>query len=212
MDNETLTREQRLEIEEKAIGALIDRGAKFSVPLKLEPKDPPRYIKIWNRLFKRKPIVWRDKRIPKGWDVSLEDLPDADLGRIKKVYVRHFHIKPLYLGTIDRLRQLFIQIQYDEAAIDEDPVKASKELFKYAGVMAEIAAVATLNCCDVANPLSKEVVELKQFYLSHLHVKRLRRICLVIDQMMNSGDFASSIRLIKKIGTTQPNPGADLVE
>lgn len=46
-----LTREERLEIEEKAIQALIDMGVKFNVPLKINPVNQPKRIAWWNRHF-----------------------------------------------------------------------------------------------------------------------------------------------------------------
>ena len=46
-----LTREERLEIEEKAIQALVNMGVKFNVPLKINPVKPPRFIRWWNRYF-----------------------------------------------------------------------------------------------------------------------------------------------------------------
>ena len=56
------------------------------------------------------------------------------------------------------------------------------------------------------------VLALKQFFIEHLSVKRLEKLSLVISQMMNAGGFTSSIRSIKEIGTTKPNPRANLVE
>lgn len=212
--NKDLTREEKLEIEEKAIQALLDMGVKFSVPLKINPVNPPKRIMWWNRHFPNHVKVWRDRRLPKGWDVSVSEVPDATLGKLVKVYMRNFHIKPLYLGTIDALRRLYIQIEYDEQAIQDQPIQESKKLFKYISVMAEIAAVAVLNNPAVASPLSKEVKELKAFFMEHLTVARLQRISAVISQMMNSGGFTSSIRSIREIGTTKPKNEnrADLIE
>ena len=50
-DNIELTREQRLEIEQKAIDALISMGVKFRVQLDLKPKRPPFRILWWNKHF-----------------------------------------------------------------------------------------------------------------------------------------------------------------
>lgn len=216
--NKELTREERLEIEEKAIQALIDMGVKFSVPLKINPTTPPEYVVWWNKCFPSHVRVWRDRRLPKSWDVSLAEVPDANLGKLVKVYMRNFHIKPLYLGTIDALRRLYIQIEYDEQAIQDQPIHESKKLFKYTSVMAEIAAVAILNNPLVASPLSNEVKELKAFFMEHLTVARLQRLTAIINQMMNPGGFTSSIRSIMGIGTsTKPKSKdetdrADLVE
>lgn len=217
--NKDLTREERLEIEEKAIQALIDMGVKFSVPLKINPVNPPKRIVWWNKHFPNHVKIWRDRRLPKNWDVSLSEVPDANLGKLVKVYMRNFHIKPLYLGTIDILRRFYIQIEYDEQAIQDQPIQESKKLFKYIPVMAEIAAIAVVNNFPYTNPLanSKEVKELKQFFIDNLTVARLQRLVTIINQMMNPGGFTSSIRLIKEIGTTKPknkeeNNRADLIE
>ena len=209
---EELTREQQLELEEKAINALIEMGVKFSVPLKINPVNPPKRILWWNKHFPNHVKVWRDKRIPKDWNVSVESLPDPELGRMKDVYVRNFVIKPLYLGTIDCLRKLYLQIEFDEELIQDQPIQETKKLFKYIPLVAKIAAVAVINNPTVADTDSKEVKALSKFFVEHLNVTRLKRLADVISQMMNAGGFTSSIRSIREIGTTKPKDRADLVE
>lgn len=209
---EELTREQQLELEEKAINALIEMGVKFSVPLKINPVNPPKRILWWNKHFPNHVKVWRDKRIPKDWNVSVESLPDPELGRMKDVYVRNFVIKPLYLGTIDCLRKLYLQIEFDEELIQDQPIQETKKLFKYIPLVAKIAAVAVLNNPTVADTDSKEVKALSKFFVEHLNVSRLKRLAGVISQMMNAGGFTSSIRSIREIGTTKPKDRANLVE
>lgn len=209
---EELTREQQLELEEKAINALIEMGVKFSVPLKINPVNPPKRILWWNKHFPNHVKVWRDKRIPKYWNVSVESLPDPELGRMKDVYVRNFVIKPLYLGTIDCLRKLYLQIEFDEELIQDQPIQETKKLFKYIPLVAKIAAVAVLNNPTVADTDSKEVKALSKFFVEHLNVSRLKRLADVISQMMNAGGFTSSIRSIREIGTTKPKDRANLVE
>lgn len=209
---EDLTREQQLELEEKAINALIEMGVKFSVPLKINPVNPPKRILWWNKHFPNHVKVWMDKRIPKDWNVSVESLPDPELGRMKDVYVRNFVIKPLYLGTIDCLRKLYLQIEFDEELIQDQPIQETKKLFKYIPLVAKIAAVAVLNNPTVADTDSKEVKALSKFFVEHLNVSRLKRLADVISQMMNAGGFTSSIRSIREIGTTKPKDRANLVE
>lgn len=209
---EDLTREQRLELEDKAINALIEMGVKFSVPLKINPVNPPKRILWWNRHFPNHIKVWRDKRIPKGWNVSVESMPDPELGKMKDVYVRNFVIKPLYLGTIDTLRKLYLQIEYDEEKIQDQPIQESKKLFKYIPLVAKIAAVAVLNNPTVTDQDNKEVKDLAKFFVEHLNVTRLKKLADVISQMMNPGGFTSSIRSIREIGTTKPIDRANLVE
>lgn len=209
---EDLTREQRLELEDKAINALIEMGVKFSVPLKINPVNPPKRILWWNRHFPNHIKVWRDKRIPNGWNVSVESMPDPELGKMKDVYVRNFVIKPLYLGTIDTLRKLYIQIEYDEEKIQDQPIQESKKLFKYIPLVAKIAAVAVLNNPTVTDQDNKDVKDLAKFFVEHLNVTRLKKLADVISQMMNPGGFTSSIRSIREIGTTKPSDRANLVE
>lgn len=209
---EELTREQQLELEEKAINALIEMGVKFSVPLKINPVNPPKRILWWNKHFPNHVKVWRDKRIPEDWNVSVESLPDPELGKMKDVYVRNFVIKPLYLGTIDCLRKLYLQIEFDEELIQDQPIQETKKLFKYIPLVAKIAAVAVLNNPTVADTDSKEVKALSKFFVEHLNVSRLKRLADVISQMMNAGGFTSSIRSIREIGTTKPKDRANLVE
>lgn len=203
-DNKELTREQQLDIEEKAIEALIQMGVKFSVPLKIHPVKPPKLVSWWNRHFPNHPKHWRDKRLPKDWDVTTTEIPDANAVAMKEVYVRNIVIKPLYLGTIDYLRKLYIEIEYNEEEIQENPLLESKKLFKYVPLMAEIAAVAVVNSSSITDPRSKEVKELKAFFMEHLTVARLKKLSDVISQMMNPGGFTSSIRSIMGIGTTKP--------
>ena len=211
-EQEELTREQRLEIEEKALQALLNMGCKFSVPLKIYPVKPSKWFNLRKRIFPKCNKVWHDKRIPKYWDVSIVEVPDVESERMKEVYMRHFSIKPLYLGTIDRLRQMYIGIEYDEKTIQEQPIQESKRLFKYTKQMAEIAAVAVINNPCVADKGDKSVKKLTKFFMEHLTVARLQKLTAIISQMMNPAGFISSIRLIREVGTTKPNPEAQRIE
>lgn len=205
-----LTREERLDIEEQAIQALLQFGVKFSVPLKIEPKNTPKRIIWWNRIFPSRAKVWRDKRLPKGWSIELKEVADLNVGETKEMYMRNFHIKPLYLGTIDAIRRLYLEIEYNEEAVQDKPMAESRELLKYIPVMAEIAAVAVINSGVITNPLDKQTKELKKFFIEHLTVMRLQKLVQIITQMTNQAGFTSSIRLIREVGTTKPK--ADRVE
>lgn len=211
-EQKELTREQRLEIEESALQALLNMGCKFSVPLKIYPVKPSKWFNLRKRLFPKCTKVWHDKRIPKGWDVSIKEIPDVETERMKEVYMRQFNVKPLYLGTIDRLRQMYIGIEYDEKTIQEQPIQESKRLFKYIKQMADIAAVAVINDPTVADKDSKAVKELSKFLIEHLTVARLQKLTAIISQMMNPAGFTNSIRLIREVGTTKPNSKAQRIE
>lgn len=207
-----LTREQQLEIEEQAIQALIQMGVKFSVPLKINPVKPPKWVRWWNKHFPNHVKVWHDRRIPKDWNVSVMELPDTDKGKMVEVYMRQFHVKPLYLGTIDYLRKLYLQIELNEEKIQEQPTQEAKKYFKYISLMAEIAAVAVINNGSITNPVSKQTKILRDFFIEHLTVPRLKQLADVISQMMNAGGFTSSIISIREVGTTKPKSRADMIE
>ena len=211
-DIKDLTREERLEMEEKAIQALIQYGVKFSVPLKIKPKKAPKRIQLWNKHFPKYPKYWRDKRIPADWDVEISDVLDLSSDTSTEVYMRHFHIKPLYLGTIDYIRMLSIEMEYNEENIQEMPLQESSKMMKYTPLMAKIVAVATLNCCSITDPLHKDVKTLAKFYREHLTAGRLFSLCQVINQMSNRAGFINSIRLILQVDTTTTKPKADRIE
>lgn len=199
-------------MEQRAIETLLHMGAKLNVPLKIGPRKMPRFYRWWNRHFPNRAKIWRDKRIPKGWDVTIESQMDQTTQKLESVYVRHFHIKPLYLGTIDALRRLYLTIAYNEEAFDKAPWRESQQYFRYIDTVCEIAAIAVLNSCEVTNTAGKEVRSLKIFFKEHLTVARLRRLAEVISQMMNPVGFTASIRLIREIGTTQPKPQEQRIE
>lgn len=212
INEKELSREERLEMEEKAIQALLQYGVKFSVPLKIKPIKTPKRIMLWNRLFPKYPKTWVDKRIPDEWDVSISDIMDMNSAQTNEVYMRHFHIKPLYLGTIDYIRMLSIEMEYNEENIQENPIQESSKLMKYVPLMAKMVAVATLNCCSLSDPLNKEVKQLSKFYAEHLTVARLFTLCQAINQMSNRAGFTNSIRLILQVDTATTKPKADRIE
>ena len=124
-------------------------------------------------------------------------------------------MKPLYLGTIDYLRKLYIQIEFDEGKIQEVGQEETGRLFKYIDTMAKIVAVAVVNKPEATDPLGcKEVKELVPFFRNHLTVPRLKKLCGVIRTMMDDAGFTNSIRLLSGLGLTKPksDPRADLVE
>lgn len=211
MKEKELSREEKLQLEEQAINALITMGAKFSVPLKLKPKEAPWWIRKWNKLFPDNPKIYRDRRLPKDWDVTLEEVPDATKQAMVKTYMRHFVIKPLYLGTIDMIRLESIEIEYNEGAIQANPLAESKKLFKYSRLLAKILAIAVLNCPEVDDPLYREIKPLQHFFFTHLTVARMERLCSTISVMQNSGGFTNSIRLIL-LSNSETKPKANLVE
>jgi len=205
-----LTKEEKQSLEEQAIETLLQYGARFSVPLKIQSKQVSKKVQWWNKHFPKLAITVRDKRIPKVWNVKKETITDLLAGE-KEVYMRYFHIKPLYLGTIDMIRKLELEMNYSEDDIQNNPAIESNKLFKYTELMAKIVAVATLNVSEIADPLSGKVEELQKFFLTHLTSGRLQRLCMIIDQLRNKAGFTNSIRLILQVETTT-TPKASRVE
>ncbi|MDR2286826.1 MAG: hypothetical protein LBE04_05055 [Prevotellaceae bacterium] len=195
MDKE-LTREERLEIEEQAINALLQLGVKFQTPLKIAVRKPPKWIYFWNKHFPNHVKVWRDKRIPKDWDVEIKEIVDVNLGKTKEAYMRNFHIKPLYGGTICILRKLYLQIEI------ENPDKVEKDVFRFWETMAEIAAVAIINNPTIVN--NTETRRLQRFLINNMTTPLLQKLVTIIAQMMDAAGFTNSIRLIQGAGITLP--------
>ena len=210
-EKKELTKEQRLELESQAIETLLQYGAKFSVPLKILPRTAPKVILWWNKHFPKFAIKWTDRRVPWKWLVEKENVTDIMTGATTELYMRQFHIRPLYLGTIDMIRSLELEIEYNEDAIQKRTAIESEKLFRYNKLMAKIVAVATLNISDVADPLSKNVDNLAKFFFTHLTCARLQRLCMIIDQLKNRGGFTNSIRLMLQVETTT-TPKANRVE
>ena len=210
-EKKELTKEERLELENQAIETFLQYGAKFTVPLKIFRRAAPNCTKGRNKHFPKLAIRWTDKRVPKKWLVEKEDVSDLMTGTTTELYMRRFHIRPLYLGTIDMIRSLELEIEFNEDAIQKNPSQESEKLFKYNKLMAKIVAVATLNISDVADPLNNEVKDLAKFFYTHLTSARLQRLCMIIDQLKNRGGFTNSIRLILQVPATTI-PKADRVE
>lgn len=204
MENKELTRDEQLELEQQAIEALLQYGVKFTVPLKIEPKEPPGWIRFWNKRFPKHVKVWRDKRIPKEWNVEKTTIVDINEGSEKEIYTRIFHIKPLMLGTTDIIRKIAIDMEFNERSLQDNPIPESERLMKFIPTMAKMAAVAIMNCSEISDVNSKKVLELQKFLLTHLTSARLQKLCTAIAKMSDKGGFIDSTRLILQVGTTQP--------
>ncbi len=212
-EKKEFTREEKLEIEEKALEALLQMGVKFSVPLKIFPIKQKRWILRWNLKHPDKAILRRDKRIPKDWDVSVVPVPDEqNIEGMKDIYMRNFHIKPLYLGTINMIRKLIIEMEYNEDVIQDKPIQESDRLMQYIPLMAKIAAIAIINDHRLTERKTRlEVERLQDFLESHLTVNRLQKLCSVISQMSNRSGFTNSIRLMLQV-EAPTRPRTDRVE
>ncbi|MGV8135920.1 MAG: hypothetical protein AB2L20_11955 [Mangrovibacterium sp.] len=201
-----LTEDQKKEIEIKAIEALLQTGFEFEIPLKIKPKNPSRLALVWCKILHRQ---WRDKRIPKDWDVSTTVTQNLRTGEDVTIYVRNIVIPPLFLGTIDAIRKLRIGIEFDEKRVQEAPIAESNRLYQYIPEMAEICAVATLNkgvSTENERNIKTKTKELKLFYLNHLTSSNLFKLANVVNQMSDPANFTASIRSIQETPSpTKPN-------
>lgn len=211
MIEKDLTRDEKIELENQAIESLLQYGVKFSVPLKIKPRGIPKLIELWNRLFPSLECHWKDRRIPQEWDVEKIDVLDIYTNKKIPSYMRVFTIKPLYLGTIDMIQKIKLDISFDEKKIQENTSVESEKLMDNISTMAKMVSVAVLNCSEVSVRGSREVLQLQKFFMNHLTVNRLQKLSLIVDQMRNKAGFISSIRLMLK-QETQTAPKADRVE
>lgn len=195
MKEKELTDIQKLYIEKAAIQQLIQTGARFGVRMRhIQPKDEPRWRKLLGRY--RKP--WRDNQIPKGWSVTIKEEDGI------RYYVRNLYISPLYLGTIDQIRMIYITIEQKIKRLHIDDVNEFEQNLQFIDKMAEIVAVALLNKASSLNEFDKEKHNLKKFLIDNMTVFELEQVITAIVQMMNVGGFTHAIGLMKNLDSTSP--------
>lgn len=165
------------------IGSLVDRGIEFSIPTK----------GLWERLIYGKE--------------------------------RKFEITQLCYGALDLITEDMLQIKINEDKVKEFPLQESDRLVKeHSSRVARIIAVAVLNSNCVSsfgqrngNPLFtkpnyKRINALAEYFRWRLETKKTLEIAFIIRQLMNTGDFTSSIRLISGAIRRTTEPTADLIE
>ena len=63
-------------------------------------------IDVYKRQFPNHVKMWRDKRIPKGWDVSETEVPNAALQTMERVYTVSYTHLDVYK------RQILLRCKY----------------------------------------------------------------------------------------------------
>lgn len=165
------------------IGSLVDRGIEFSIPAK----------GFWERLIYGKE--------------------------------RKFEITQLCFGALDLITEEMLFIKIDEEKVKEFPLQEADRLVReHADRIARVIAIAILNDACVrttgyrkGNPTYSRVDRAKinslaGFFRWRLSSKQSLEIAFIIRQLMNTGDFMSSIRLISGSIRRTTQPIADLVE
>lgn len=124
-----------------------------------------------------------------------------------------FTIRQLYLGTIDYLSDLYLQIDIDEERIKEDPQKEARRLSgQYAKLMARVVAIALLNSYLGIKLFSRI---LSSYLLWKINPQRLFELTIAIKTLSNPADFIASIRSLSLVRTTIPReeqPETDRIE
>lgn len=115
---------------------------------------------------------------------------------------RTFEIKQPFLGTLDAMSRVSIDLAISEEAIDANPLQESKRLSSQnARKCARIIAMAILNGywrIKLFAPF------LATYLFWRLTPEKLIQLTLMINRISNLGDFINSIRLMSASRTTAP--------
>lgn len=137
--------------------------------------------------------------IPKFWPLSLSKNKEFT-----------FVIKEPYLGTLDHLSGVSIDLQFNEDDIKEDPWGESKRLAKdHVFKLAKVIAIAYLNNAILIRLFSNL---LAFFFKWTVKPSKLYAYATYMNVISNFGDFTNSIRLISASRTTLPTKKANRVE
>lgn len=129
--------------------------------------------------------------------------PRMITGLFSKKKERVHLIQQPYLGTLDRLSAEFIQMDFSETRLKEDPMNESKRLtLANARRCARIVAIAVLNNEFKIRFLTSF---LTWYLLWRVTPSKLLQLTLLINSMSNVGDFTASIRLLSVARTTAPD-------
>lgn len=188
-----LTDAQKLEVEEKVIESLLQNGVSFQIPLKTKVRIPSKAALLFNKVLHRK---WRDRRIPKSWNVEVKEICNSK-GK-EKVYMRNLSMDPLYLATIETIRDIRIRIKFDEEKLIKNPIEESNRLSQHTSELAELCAIATVNNTEENRKNRITIAKLKAFYVSHLTPERLLTLVRIVFQMSDPAHFVAAIRHIQE--------------
>lgn len=141
-----------------------------------------------------------DALIDKGLEFTV---PVRSLLRfVTKKKERVFVIHQPYLGTLDIISRLFLEIKIEEEFLKENPLVETKRIaVESARTCAIVVAVAVLNSKWLIRFFSKPLAD---YFFWRLKPDKLLQLALIINQISNLGDFISSIRLMSAVRTTTP--------
>ncbi len=141
--------------------------------------------------------------INKGLDFTVDRS-----GLFRKRKPRTFHIKQLYLGTMDLVSEAFSRLEIDEVALAEDPLAEGRRLeHLHAREMARIVALAVLNGKWKIRLFGRLATS---YFLWRVNPTKLYQLAMIINTLSNTPDFVNSIRLLSIVRTAPPK--ADRIE
>jgi len=116
---------------------------------------------------------------------------------------RKFIIREPYLGTLDLLSRLFVDMSFDDEKMKDNPLQESKMLAaRVAKDCAKVVAVAVLNGRWRIRLFSRI---LTGYFYWKAKPSVMLKLALIVNTMCNFGDFTTSIRLMSGVRTTAPN-------
>ena len=118
-----------------------------------------------------------------------------------KKKTRTFVIPQPCLGVLDLMSRIFLDIEFDEKAINENPLTETKRLATHGPRLAEVIAIAVLGSKWKIKYFSKI---LSSYFFWRIQPDNLFKIVLGLTQISNLSDFTNSIRLTSRIRTTTP--------
>lgn len=166
-----------------------------------------------------------DLLIEKGANFDVEEVqllkPKGFFGFFKKrrpVKVKHhFHIEEAVLRTLDLISAESIQMEIDEAIMIKDGLSVSKKLANEHSIRcAKVVALAALgssyilvvpkwNGTQKIKYNDKELNRLTELFARTIKPTKLFQLVMLVNTMLNLGDFTNSIRLMSGARTTMPN-------
>lgn len=129
---------------------------------------------------------------------------------LSKKKERTFTIHQPYLGRLDYLSAVFIEMEIDELKLQENPMQEAKQLVKKtAKLCAKAIAIAVL---DTRFKIRLFSGFLTNYFYWRITPAKLLQLALLINAMSNYPDFTNSIRLMSGARTTIPAKVETLIE
>lgn len=118
-----------------------------------------------------------------------------------KKKTRRFVIQQPYGGALDMMSRIFLDIEFDESAIKENPLTETKRLSTHGRKLAQSIAIAVLEDKWKIKLFSGL---LTTYFFWRIKPDNLLSIIIGLTQISNLSDFTNSIRLASRIRTTTP--------